>query len=129
MGEIAKHFEAKGGEPAFQRDMQFAPGYRDWRIEFARRFGDQPNIEPGGDYDYRTAWANGIKPEVYSADGTYHWGSTTPAGRMLKAPEHPTDWMQNFVDRFGDDPNDASPATINQAIADRTVPFVGVWTK
>lgn len=134
MGDIAKQFQAKGGEAAFQRDMQFAPGYRDFRIGFAHQFGEQPDLNTP-DYNTRGAWALDEKPEVYQGDGRYHWTSGhdpipfQPGSRtaMLKSPDHQTMWMQKFLDALGVDPLAADQATKNQGIATGIVPFVQDW--
>ena len=39
-------------ESNFNRDMQFAPGWRDWRREFIEREGVAPNTDPGGISSY-----------------------------------------------------------------------------
>lgn len=128
MSDLAKLFLSRGGEPAFQQDMQFAPGYRDWRIGFARQYGEPPNTDPGGDYDYRTAWAAGVKPEL-AHDGTLHWASSTPGGRMLKAGNHPTHWKEIFMRQFGVDPDGADDRTVSDGIRNGVIPFVGEWMR
>jgi hypothetical protein len=101
-------------EEGFQRDMQFAPGYRDWRIQFQRRFGEPPNLSPGGDYDYRLAHRTGVVPAP-NAQGEYHWASKTPDGQWLKAPDHGTRWKETFMQAFGVDPDDATPEMLARA--------------
>jgi hypothetical protein len=59
-----------------------------------------PNTtDPNGDFNYRYAFAAGDGPHPYSLDGGFpHWGS---AG---KTANHPTHWMNDFMQRFGIDP-------------------------
>lgn len=90
--------------------MMFAPGWRDWRRGFERKFGEYPNTEPGGDYNYRAAWKLGATPEVNPHDGEYHGFSQAqmaPFARPvpLKQNGHPTEWKQKFMDQFGVDPD------------------------
>lgn len=100
-------------ENAFQRDMQFAPGWSNWRRDFTQRFGEAPNIAPGGDYNYRAAWMLGPPPEPYAPDnGHYHGTSSAIVPPFkepvdFKSPDHPTAWMESFMRQFGLDPNDA----------------------
>lgn len=91
-------------ESNFQRDMQFAPGMSNWRRGFQDRFGEAPNLN-APDYDYRLAWLRGAAPQAYQYDqGMPHWPSVTPQGEDLKAPNHPTRWMETFMQNFGADP-------------------------
>lgn len=101
-------------ERRFQRDMYFSPGWRDWRRDFIRNVGESPNIDPGGDYNYRLAWATGTDPEYHAPSGSYHGMSSAemppPFKRApLKATDHPTAWKEGFYRRFGFDP-DAVPS-------------------
>lgn len=62
-------------------------------------------LRPDADYDYAGAWKAGAMPEPYAPDGgAYHWLSSTPDGKMLKAPSHPTAWMEYFARETGEDP-------------------------
>ncbi len=92
-------------EAQFLVDMQTKPGYKDWYNEAKKSWGHAPNFnDPENDYDYRGAWKGGVVPSRYEGDGTYHWGSSLPDGRMLKAPDHPTAWMEHFMRGTGKDP-------------------------
>lgn len=103
-------------EIAFRRDMSTRPEYTAWRDQFAARFGEQPNIGPGGDYDYRAAWLNGVTPQPYAHDaGAYHWPSSVSVppytqSLPLKSADHPSAWMEDYMRRFGTDPHDAANA-------------------
>ncbi len=104
-------------EMAFQRDMQFAPGWRDWRRDFHNSYGQMPNIEPGGDYDYRRAWLYGAAPQFDPVSGTHHGLSAVQAAPYaeplpLKTPDHPTAWMETFMRQFGVDPRAVAPADV-----------------
>lgn len=85
-------------EGEFQTFMAFDPGVRDWRNSFARKYGEQPEIE-GGDYDYRRAYLSGDRPQRVQGDTVPHWGSTG------KDANHPTEWKARFVETFGVDPD------------------------
>ena len=94
-------------EERFQHDMRNAAGYKDWRAAWESDYGEAPDYDdPEGDYDYRGAWKAGVVPALYKHDGKYHWGSSTEDGTMLKAPDHPTAWMEHFMRETGRDPND-----------------------
>lgn len=101
-------------EAQFQRDMATVGPYVAWRNEFAQRFGEQPNLAPGGDYDYRAAWLNGVVPQPYAYDdNAYHWPSSVPVPPFaqpldLKAADHPTAWMEHYMRQYGVDPNEAA---------------------
>lgn len=112
-------------ENAFMRDMYFAPGYRDWRRDYMNQWGEAPNLNDPG-YDYRGAWAANLPPQPYVPDGGhYHWDSQTPAGKDLKAPDHPTRWMQTFMDTYGVDPNEAPPEILADALRRGIIPGDG----
>lgn len=93
-------------EAKFKQDMLSGDGYRQWREEFEKQWDTKVNFDdPTSDYDYRGAWKAGIRPSRYQYDDDkYHWASSTPDGRMLKAPDHPTAWMEHFMRRTGVDP-------------------------
>ncbi len=75
--------------------------YGQWQNAFRSRFGEMPNLNDP-QYDYRGAWQGGIAPRPYAPDqGFPHWPSALPSGQSLKAPEHPTAWMEHFVQRYG----------------------------
>ena len=72
--------------------------------EFEQRYGEKPNPNDQS-YDYRAAYAAGVEPTRYQFDGQYHWPSAAPNGELLKAVNHPTAWMQDFMESTGTDPN------------------------
>lgn len=96
-------------EQQFQRDLQFAPGWRDWRRDFIRSEGSEPNTDPGGDYNYRLAWATGADPEYHAASNSFHGVSeaVVPPRQPipLKSSGHPTEWKAKFFNEFGFDPD------------------------
>ena len=101
-------------ENQFQQDLFMAPGWRDWRRDFMRTQGGPPNVEPGGDYNYRLAWLLGAQPQLDQASGTFHGLSSAEASPYakpfsLKSPNHPTAWMEGFMQKFGQDPNMLGP--------------------
>lgn len=68
-----------------------------WFSEFKKQYGEEPNLDDKG-YDYRAAWIAGIQPQRYGPDnGKYHWPSTTTEGTELKARNHPTAWMNDYM--------------------------------
>lgn len=75
-----------------------------WYEEFVKKYGETPNPDDPS-YDYRAAYKAGMTPERYEYDGTYHWGSKTPDGQWLKSKNHPTAWMEDFMQSTGTDPN------------------------
>ncbi len=104
-----------GDEARFRADMESAPAYKAWADSFRMRFGNSPNLNDP-QYDYRGAWKAGVMPAPYSLDGGFpHWPSALPSGQMLKAPDHPTAWMEHFQKQFGIDPNLASSQLIERA--------------
>lgn len=87
-------------EVQFQQWIRGLP----WWSEFKDQYGEEPDLN--GDYDYRAAWKNGIEPQRYEYDGgKYHWPSAAPSGAMLKAFDHPTAWMEDYMNATGTDPN------------------------
>jgi hypothetical protein len=108
--------------------MMFDPRVRQWHRGFAREFGEPPNVGPG-DYNYGLAFGLGVRPEPYEHDPRmYHWPSRAPAqppraeGPMLKAPDHETAWMENFMQVYGVDPNEAPPELLLDAMQKGIMP-------
>ena len=98
---------AQGQESRFLRDIARTP----WFSEFAQSYGERPDLSRNADYDYRKAWAAGVRPEPDPYDGNrYHWPSSLPSGEMLKSPTHPTLWKEQYMRATGQNP-DAVGAT------------------
>jgi len=93
------NFWSPENEQQFQTYMAFDPGVRQWRNAFSNQYGEPPQIE-GGDFNYREAFLAGNGPQAYAHDSIPHWKSTG------KSKDHPTAWMETFMQRFGVDPND-----------------------
>jgi len=94
-------------EAQFMAGIQATPWYK----SFLQRYGEAPNLGPDADYDYRKAWAAGIRPQPDPYDNNFpHWPSSTGAGEMLKAPNHPTAWKEYYMRQTGINP-DAVGAT------------------
>jgi hypothetical protein len=90
-------------ERQFQTYMAFDPGVRQWRNAFTQQAGGPPQID-GGDFNYREAYLAGNGPKPYAHDSAVpHWSSTG------KGKNHPTAWMETFMQQFGVDPNDLKP--------------------
>jgi hypothetical protein len=85
-------------EAAFQAFMGFNPQVREWRRGFTAQYGEPPQID-GGDYDYRAAYMAGVRPQAVPGDTVPHWSS------VGKSADHPTMWKQEFMSRFGVDPD------------------------
>ena len=104
MADNALRFWTPQHEQDFQTYMAFDPGVRQWRNAFQTRFGEQPRINDDPTFNYREAYLAGNGPKPYANDrGFPHWQSTG------KAADHPTEWMNRFMQQFGVDPNDVQP--------------------
>ncbi len=85
-------------EQAFQSFMAFDPNVRAWKNGFQAQYGEPPQMNDPS-FDYRKAFMAGNVPQSYAGDnGAYHWDSRG------KAPDHPTEWMNDFMQKFGADP-------------------------
>lgn len=85
-----------GDEQQFQRDVKHSGWYRGFRSAF----GQAPDLDDPS-YDYRGAWQAGALP----GQGQ-HWPSRGQDGKWLKSPEHPSAWMEYYMDATGRDPDD-----------------------
>lgn len=88
-----------------------------------REMGGPPNVDPGGDYDYRKAWLYGATPQLDPVSGTYHGVSAVEAPPYaqplhLKSADHPTAWMEAFMQLFGVDPRTVQPEQITPQMVD-----------
>ena len=72
-------------------------------------------ILQGSDYNYREAWKAGIKETISPHDKKPHWPSSTPEGKMLKSPTHPTAWKEFFMRQYNIDPDELGLDTIEKA--------------
>ncbi|CAB4131046.1 hypothetical protein UFOVP121_55 [uncultured Caudovirales phage] len=99
-------------EQQFRKDMTSHP----WYSEFQKRHGEAPDLN-SADYNYRAAYAAGVRPERYAPDdNAYHWPSSTPGGLSLKAKNHPTGWMEDYMQiTGGKDPHEDYQMTPAQA--------------
>jgi len=92
-------------EKKFQEWMNTNPRVLQWKQEFVKQFGEQPEIN-NSDYDYRAAWKSGVVPEPDEYDeNRLHWSSSTSSGKMLKGEDHKTAWKEFFMRQFGDNPD------------------------
>ena len=99
--------QAQGDERRFLSGIMATP----WYTEFQQNYGEAPNLNRSADYDYRKAWANGVRPEKDPYDqNKYHWPSSTQSGDMLKSENHPTLWKEYYMRATGKNP-DAVGAT------------------
>jgi hypothetical protein len=94
-------------EKQFQMFMAFDPSVRAWQNSYQNRYGEPPNTTNDPTFDYRQAWQAGNKPQPYAGDNGFpHWDSRG------KAPDHPTEWMNDFMQRFGADPMMLQPQQV-----------------
>lgn len=91
-------FWSADNETEFQNFLAFDPSVRQWRNAFTRKYGEAPNTEQGGDFDYRSAYLAGNRPQPVPHDSVPHWDSRG------KSADHPTAWMNDFMQKFGIDP-------------------------
>lgn len=107
--------------------LAFEPALRDWQAEFAQRAGRAPQM-PDQSYDYETALRHGVRPQRYEHDpryegdrlGSYHWQSSVVAPPYaqplpLKSADHPTAWMETFMQQYGVDPHRATAEQLQDA--------------
>ena len=88
-------------ESAFQKWIRSTGWYK----EFRKEYNEEPNLNDS-EYDYRAAWKAGIQPERDPYDkNRYHWPSSLPSGEMLKSPNHPTAWKEQFMRQTGQNPD------------------------
>ena len=88
-------------EQQFQQWIRSTP----WFAEFVNQYNEEPDLNTK-DYDYRSAWKAGIKPERDPYDqNRYHWPSSLPDGKMLKDENHPTAWKEYFMRDTGQNPD------------------------
>jgi hypothetical protein len=114
-----------GVQPAFD-EQGFQQGIRgtDWFNEFVKQYGEEPDLRPmsndqaqGPNYDYRKAWAAGIRPERDPYDqNRFHWSSSTGSGDMLKADNHPTAWKEYFMRQHGMNPDSLDPELVKRML-------------
>ena len=82
-----------------------------WYSEFQKQYGEAPDLN-SKDYDYRAAWKAGVVPQRYAPDGNrFHWPSVAGA-QELKAANHPTAWMEDYMRITGRDPH--TPGVLSQ---------------
>jgi hypothetical protein len=109
-------------EAAFQNDMTADPAMAGWSRNFADLYGEAPDLN-SPDYDYRTAWRLGARPEPHAPDGgAFHWPSSVQPPPFaqpvdLKAPGHQTMWKQRFMTATGVDPDTIPPEERNRLLA------------
>ncbi len=94
-------------EQKFLQTVQTHP----WYNQFVQDYGEAPDLN-SPDYNYRAAYKFGVLPELYPYDNRYHWSSVTPQGQSLKATNHPTAWMEDYMQVTGRDPHE--PGELNQ---------------
>lgn len=100
--------EAKTGKWSKKDEKSFQSGIRGtkWYKQFVDKYGEPPDLD-SKDYNYRAAWKAGIRPQDYEHDAEMqHWASTTGKGESLKATNHPTAWMEDYMQVTGSDPHE-----------------------
>lgn len=86
-----------------------------WFQDTKKRHPDQSNEqvlrdqESMGHYDLKGAWQQGMftKSDAAAAnkyDNVHHLSDEGTSGKMLKSPDHPTAWMEFFMNQHKKDP-------------------------
>jgi hypothetical protein len=91
-----------------EQDFQTGIKKTEWFKEYVKEYGEEPDLNTK-DYDYRSAWKAGVRPQRDPYDkNRYHWSSSNPeTGEMLKSKEHPTAWKEEYMKRTGKNPDEA----------------------
>jgi len=91
-----------------EQDFQAGIKKTEWFKEYVKEYGEEPDLNTK-DYDYRSAWKAGVRPQRDPYDkNRYHWSSSNPeTGEMLKSKEHPTAWKEEYMKRTGKNPDEA----------------------
>jgi hypothetical protein len=104
------------------QEVQFQQWIRQlpWHKQFIEKYKEEPDLNTP-DYDYRKAWKAGIVPELNNYDNAYHWASgyldpKTNQNVWLKSQNHPTAWMQHFLDKTGKDPQSLGLKTADEGM-------------
>ncbi len=108
-GPLVDSLKTKLSEAEFQRGIRAT----DWFSEFLKEYGEEPDLRPmsenpakGPNYDYRGAWAAGIRPKRDPHNqNKYHWPSE------FKSSTHPTAWKEQFMQKHKINP-DALPRNV-----------------
>jgi hypothetical protein len=111
--KISPQATASGWNPELEQQFQQEIAQSPWYKDYTKKYGEAPDLNTK-DYNYRAAWQLGARPELYKYDNTYHWPSTAQ-GRSLKAVNHPTAWMEDYMQITGRDPNQGGNLTPQQA--------------
>lgn len=89
-----------------EKDFQEGIRKTGWFKEFKKQYGEEPDLNTK-DYDYRKAWAAGIRPVRDPYDNNrYHWSSSLDDGTMLKSKDHPTAWKEYYMRMTGKNPDE-----------------------
>lgn len=91
-----------------EQDFQAGIKKTEWFKEYVKEYGEEPDLNTK-DYDYRSAWKAGVRPQRDPYDkNRYHWSSSNPeTGEMLKSKEHPTAWKEEYMKQTGKNPDEA----------------------
>jgi hypothetical protein len=81
-------------EANFQQWIRSTP----WYPEYVSQYGEEPDLDTPM-YDYRGAYSAGVEPQYNPYAKSYHWSS------QFKSQDHPTMWMEEFMQRYGFDPD------------------------
>lgn len=96
----AMRFWTPTHEAEFQKFMAFDPAVTNWKRSFQAKYGEAPNLVDDPTFDYRQAWLAGNSPKAIDGDTVPHWDSRG------KAEDHPTKWMNDFMEHFGVSPTE-----------------------
>ena len=99
-----------------------------WFQETKKRHPEQSNEqvlqdqESMGHYDLKGAWKQGMfkqsdEHEANKYDNVHHLGDKgSQSGKMLKSPDHPTAWMEFFMEQHKKDPESLGLHTYEDAV-------------
>ena len=107
-------------EVQFKQDIMAGEWFKDWQRQYPdvppeRLFEDLTRAS--GDYNMRRAWQLKVQPSMNEADHRMHYPDAAPGGEMLKQPDHPTAWMQFFMQQYHIDPQSIGLNTREEAEA------------
>ena len=120
MGQLSDKLTQGTTDPK-EDDFQHGIRGTSWFSDFVKQYGEEPDLRPvsedpalGPNYDYRKAWAAGVRPEPDPYDNNrQHWPSSSPDGKMLKSKNHPTAWKEPFMRQYGVNP-DSLPSSVSE---------------
>ena len=100
----APEAQVKNWSPQKEKEFLDYIKNHEWYKSIQRDYGETPNLDEQA-YNLRAAYERGVQPEIYPYDNRYHWPSSymSPEGKVesLKAFNHPTAWMEDYMNLTG----------------------------